>query len=259
MSVTNFLQWILCLLLLAVGGCAAVNVDIDEQIAWDQIEIAVLQPPPTDPWQLTPAIEEELRAMGLEVAATGAAKPDLLVRFFVEEGPDLNAEGDLLSRLQSVHVQFLDPISKENLAVVDYFYPADGLTGAREGVKEAFAELRREVRTARSVVEPVAPAEAPPVPEPRQPIPATGQAHAEEAKSTPPAPSGPGQARQGMDVPALREKQDSAPTSDGAEIAPATDRSEAQPVSPQTHSPWVPRFESWGFENWGKEPDVEGY
>lgn len=259
MSATNPLQWIACLLSLALCGCAAVNVDIDEQVAWDQIAIVVLQPPPADPWQLTPAIEEELRGMGLEVAATGAATPDLLVRFFVEEGPDLNAEGDLLSRLQSVHVQFLDPISKENLAVVDYFYPADGLTGAREGVKEAFTELRREVRTARSAVEPVEQAEAPTAPEPRQPVPATDQSNTEAAESTPPAPSGPGQLRQGMDVPAMQGNTPPAPASEATEIAPATDKSAAKPVTPQTRSPWIPRFKSWGFENWGEEEDVDGY
>ena len=259
MSVTKPLQWISCLLSLALCGCAAVNVDINEQVAWDQVAIVVLQPPPADPWQLTPAIEEELRAMGLEVAATGAATPDLLVRFFVEEGPDLNAEGDLLSRLQSVHVQFLDPVSKENLAVVDYFYPADGLTGAREGVKEAFTELRREVRTARGAVEPVGQSEAPTAPEPRKPVPATDRSNTEDAASTRPAPSGPGQLRQGMEVPALRENSAPAPASEGTEITPETDKSAAKPVTPQTRSPWIPRFKSWGFENWGEEETVDGY
>lgn len=264
---SKVLRWGLCLLAFCFFGCSAVNVDIGSTVDWSKVSSVALQPQQEDPWQLAPEIRAELQKMGLTVLAEDDATADLLVRFFFKEGPDLNADGDLLTRLKSFHIQFVDPATETFVAVADYFY-ADSLSDQTgESVEEAFAALRQDIQAGSSpqraptpnaaiktapiapqpqVVSPVATPR--PSPQPDEPVIAHKDSPpAQDSQTTVPAEA----LTEATDSPRAAEQPPEA-------IVPEIDKSKARKIAPRTASPWVPRFDSWGFENWGDQPD-DGY
>jgi hypothetical protein len=261
MASIKTLQWALALTAFFVSGCAALHVDVVPTIDWRTASSVTLQAPERDPWQLTAAVRNELQRMGLTLFDEGGS-PNLLVRYFVKEGPDLNADGDLLTRLQSFHVQFVDPSTGAFVAVADYFYAADNLTEPQVGVKEAFAGLRQDLGmtdSPRQALSQDAAAASTSLTSPASAPPAAPQRT--EPMVADPLPSPP-QATQSAGVAESSEEpveMTRSAESPAADVVPLTDKAQAKPVAPQTQSPWVPRFESWGFENWGEEPDVDHY
>lgn len=252
--------WFICLLALFLSGCGSLHVDVGPTVDWDKVSRVALEEPDQDPWQLAGAIRTHLQRMGLTVLAEDAADPDLRVRYFYQEGPDLNADGEVLTRLTSFHLQFVDPTTDNFVAVADYFY-ADSDSEPLAGVANAFAGLQQNMSvggTGQAGSEPT---------------PALGS-EAEPAVATPSPQQL--QVPAGSEAKALPERQDSNPETlpqptgknAGAEpsaeqppetLSPATDQASARKVKPQVKSPWVPRFESWGFENWGEKQHDDGY
>lgn len=252
--------WFICLLALVLSGCGSLHVDVGPTVDWDKISQVALEQPDQDPWQLAGAIRTHLQRMGLTVLAEDAADPDLRVRYFYQEGPDLNADGEVLTRLTSFHLQFIDPTTDNFVAVADYFY-ADSDSQPLAGVANAFAGLQQNMSVGGT-------SQAKP-----EPTPALGS-EAEPAVAAPSPPQR--QVTTGSEDKTLPEIQDSSPEalpqptgkSAGAApaaeqppetLAPTTDRANARKIKPQVKSPWVPRFESWGFENWGEQQHDDGY
>jgi len=269
MNIFRIIRWSLCLFALCCFGCAAVNVDVGQSVDWSSVSSVAYQPPADDPWQLTPAIQAELQKIGFTVLAADDPTADLLVQYFTKKGPDLNADGDMLTRLKSFHVQFVDPESNENLAVVDYFYADTMADPEEESVALAFAELAKNIQNGKSTTVPAAttaiepPAAATPSPAAppvvTAPIPAQPEADVvAPAQKTQPAQEVQPETSSAETVPATA---DSAPAEQPATatITPTTNKSDARKVVPRTESPWTPRFHSWGFENWGEEYPLDDY
>ncbi len=249
----NSLRWALYLMLFFVLGCSALHVDVVPTVDWSNVSDVKIQSPARDPWQLSPVIHNELEKMGFTVLTEENENPDLEVRFFSEEGPDLDANGNMYQRLKSVHIQFVDPVTETFVAVADYFY-AENSPNPAEGVKTAFAELLDHIQ-------------------------ADATAQSQPVSVTPnPAQTGtkivlPSQSRR--DMTSSDEKLSPAggsETSVSQELgtatqttgqssrtpAPTLDKTDISEIKPKTQSPWIPRFKSWGFENWGKQTD-DGY
>lgn len=252
--------WFICLLALFLSGCGSLHVDVAPTVDWDKVSRVALEEPGQDPWQLASAIRAHLQRMGLTVLTEDAADPDLRVRYFYQEGPDLNADGEVLTRLTSFHLQFVDPATDNFVAVADYFY-ADSESDPLAGVAHAFAGLQQNKSVGDTSQD------GP------EPTPALGS-EAEPAVAAPSPPKR--QVTAGSEAKALPERQDSSPetlsqpTSKNADtepsaeqpqetLSPATDQASARKVKPQVKSPWIPRFESWGFENWGEQQHDDGY
>ncbi len=263
MDFFKIIRWGLCLLAACSFGCAAVNVDVGSTIDWSKVSTVTLQPPTEDPWQLAPEIRNELQQTGFTVLATNDTSADLLVRYFTKEGPDLNSDGDLLTRLKSFHVQFVDPATNENVAVVDYFYADTMADPADDSVSLAFAELRRDIQAGRSVTTPAAPTQvaapepAPAVAEPSQPqVEATTPQQDPQPAQVAPAEITVQPAVTPNEAPAVAEQTAVSVT---PAVIPTIEKEEARKITPRTESPWVPRFHSWGFEDWGDDETVDDY
>lgn len=258
MQTFKVLKWPLYLAVFLILGCSSLHVDVVPAVDWSAVSVVELQEPAHDPWLLTAAIRTQLHQMGLTVAAKENASPDLLVRYFVQEGPDLNADGDLLTRLKSLHIQFVDPSTDQYVAVADYFYP-DSDYEPVDGVVAAFSGLQQDIQTAGSKqVEPVPP------PAPSSSVDSATEAPqqqpvaAEAGEQPPRANQNPG--TEDPAQPAVESAAGLPPSTQqpSATVAPATEKDSIRKVAPKTRSPWVPRFESWGFENWGEQHD-DGY
>ena len=267
MNLFRIIRWSLCLYALCCVGCAAVNVDVGQTVDWSSVSRVAYQPPAEDPWQLTPTIQAELQKMGFTILAADDPAADLLVRYFTKDGPDLNADGDLLTRLKSLHVQFVDPNSNQNLAVVDYFYADTMADPNEESVALAFAELSKSIQSSKSVASPAPAAVAAPTIAPTAtttPVATTPTQEQPQAKTVnPPQATQPTQAAQPETISAKTAATTASPAPTEqptpATVTPATDKSEARKIVPRTESPWVPRFHSWGFEDWAEEDPLDDY
>ncbi len=245
MHLSKMLRWGFWTLLVCLSGCSSMHVDVAPAVDWSNVSHIVLSAPAQDPWLLAPAIRKELQGMGMTVLAEGEGDPDLAIRFFAKEGPDLDANGNMLTRLQSLHVQFVDPATATVVAVADYFY-SEGSSGPDKGVAAVFAKLREELNA--GAASPLTTVTAPVTdPVPRQSV----SQSVLESQSPPleparsPAPVG------SLEVESVSQTQALEPPV--KTIAPVTDKAKARKIETKTESPWTPKFKSWGFENWGKQ------
>lgn len=240
---------LLALLLLGFSGCASVHVDVNPNLDWAKVKTLALQEPAEDRWGLTPLMVTELRQQGFAVIQGSESEADLLLRYQTKAKPDLDAEGNVSERLESVHLQFLDPASDKRQAVIDYFYPtSDSSHSIADGIQAALAGLRQAHPAPQSASKPDNP---------------TAKKHSPAVVST--------QVRPGADVaeqpgqPTNRStaapSENSKPAADQSGVKHSTAvESPTHEPQPQTRSPWIPRFKSWGFDNWGEEEETSfGY
>lgn len=242
---------LLVFLLLGFSGCASVHVDVNRDLDWAKVKALALQEPAEDRWKLAPLIVTELQQQGFSVVRGSQSDADLLLRYQTAEKPDLDAEGNVSERLESVHLQFLDPVTGKRQAVIDYFYPtSDSSHTVAAGIVEALAGLRNAQPgslTATRPREPVATQQ----PQAAAPIKQVGDADtaqelAQQTSSPPPAAQQDGPKTAATAVTDVNE-------------ANAEEAAIEEP-QPLTRSPWIPRFHSWGFDNWGEdEQNDTGY
>ncbi len=235
----NQIRWVAIIVCLWIFGCSAMHVETSSSFDWSRIgSVKVLQSQ-ADSWNLLPAIYSELAIMGVDSAGR-VDHSDLLMQFSVQEGPDIDSQGNVSNRLKSLHAQFLDPNDEKTVAVADYFY-SDTDSDPAVGVKAIFARLRETFTRphegqAQQVSSPVSGSE--------QPLPASVFVEKQEAVQSP--------------MPAEKPS-----VADAAEEKPSVltaEKSDADEMTPLRESPWVPRFKSWGFENWGEPSDEkDGY
>lgn len=232
------------LALFCLVGCSSLHVKVDPDTEWDAVSTVTLQGPQEDPWGLRPAILAELEQMGLQTLTDESVRPDLHVRYFFQQVLDMNEENQLFNRLQSLHVQFAKPGTETLVAVADYFYDVSS-TDPEKGVEAVFVQLRQDIRSGGSpVLRPV-----PSTQEDRSAVPPAVQENRMTEKMKPTeAATAPSASRQEA------HDADAESAGRGADKAPAGNM-----VESKTRSPWIPRFKSWGFEEWGKEDNDDFY
>ena len=211
---------LLYLLLFLLFGCSSLQVGTSQDFTWQGVSGVSLIRPSHDPWELTPVIKSELAAMGIE-SAVDMTDADLLATFTTEESPDLTSEGEIITRLQSLHIRFLDPVSRDAVAVLDYFYPLAGQIDPAAGVRELFAVVKQE----------------------RPPADTARQAEAVSAPQQSPVKENQ------LHTQVMSEAATPADT--------GTPTSAEQQPEPQSSSPWRLRLQSWGFEDWGESDTVD--
>lgn len=253
----------LALLLLAVAGCSSLHSEIRPGFDWAAVSNVVLQAPSQDPWQLVPVVQQELQGMNQVLQPPAFRDPDLIVRFSWQEGPDFTSDGVLVARPKSLHLQFVDPRDNALVAVADYFLRSSEEPAA--GVKVAFAGLRRDIRANRLIPAPsgqIQPATEPAGKPASLPLAEAVTAPAATPAAPVAAPASPAVTSE-QDQPAERILP--APVVESTPAAsPRVEVREDPKVEPQTpalkpmeRSPWLPKFKSWGFEEWGKTGDSE--
>lgn len=236
---------IFAILLMLAAGCSPLHTEVRSSYRWAEISILAVEAPASDPWTLAPVVSAELQALGYAVVEPGAAGQDLLVRFSTQDGPDFTSDGVLVTRPKSLHVKLVDPRSQALVGVADYFLrssedPADGMRAALGGLHQTIRSGARAVQ-----VPAAAPAAAPPAPvaTPAVQPQAVGPPAADAAPALPTA----------AELVAAPPEQPR-----GEEPATAETVVDEEPeVRSQEQSPWVPRFKSWGFEEWGKNDDFD--
>jgi hypothetical protein len=256
-------------LLLLVVGCSQLHTDVRSSYRWAEVSAVGFEAPDRDPWNLAPVVRTELEAMGYAVVAPGGAGQELLVRFSTQDGPDFTSDGVLVTRPKSLHVKLIDPRSQALVGVADYFLrssedPVEGMRAALAGLQDALRSAARPSQVRPVAVPSTAPAAAQSAPAaalpvqpqvvapPSQPAvkpaaqPATTTAAAPTSSAVTPAPL------------VTSESAASPAQSPGETQAPAeTVVEEEAVIRSQEQSPWVPRFKSWGFDEWGKSDDFD--
>ncbi|SEA62521.1 hypothetical protein SAMN05660420_02665 [Desulfuromusa kysingii] len=242
-------------LLLILAGCSSLHVDMLPTVDWSTVQIVEFQAPPQDRWNLTEPIQTELLAMDFQVVEDHR-NPDLLFSYFTQEGIDLTVESEKVLRLRSLHVQFIDPKTKNLVAAADYFYPDNAQpSDFPRGIKELFAGIRQQSQH-QPVVTPAASVKAVDEPEAltTEATIATPQPEATLIKQpTPETSAAKNQTEQRITNPSDRSSV--AVETATQNVTPVLDKDDEkmQQAVQKTRSPWVPKFQSWGFENWGEE------
>ena len=136
-----------CLMIFFVlTGCSSLHIDSSPSVDWSHVRVIEFQSPLQDPWELTQPIRSELKTMGFQLTDETNSHPDLILSYFTQEKPDLTAESEVVMRLKSLHIQFIDPETNTLVTAVDYFYPEVTQPLAPEaGVREAFSGLRQQI------------------------------------------------------------------------------------------------------------------
>ena len=247
------------IMLFAMSGCSSLHVNVSPAVNWDQVEVIKFQSPHQDPWNLTQAIRAELTDLGFQIDDSGA-DPDLLFSYSTQNSPDITDEGEVITRLNSLHIQFMDPATEMPVTAVDYFYPAVTNPPAPvTGVKEVFSGLQQRILTGKNPPAMVTGQQ----PNPKvsaTPVEITSPAQDQEPPSEPFKPSPIPNSIQVEDNVAGSRTQSSKPAVINRETKPtALKKMEDKTLKPveRTRSPWVPKLKSWGFENWGQDSSDE--
>lgn len=238
-------------LLLLTVGCSPLHTEVKGGYRWEDVAVVGLEASGDDRWGLTPVVREQLQATGYAVVPAGDAGQQLLVRFSTKEGPDFTSDGVLVTRPKSLHVQFVDPGRQSLVAVADYFLRSSEDPAA--GMREALAGVQQKIRdAARGVPTWSAPAPGPDRPAATQAaVPSTASAPSPQVEAQVPAVA--------PDLPPAAEAAEAASTASGSNmpegVAPVVESE--QEIRSLKESPWVPRFKSWGFDEWGKGGKTE--
>lgn len=243
------------IIFLIVTGCSSLHIDISPAVDWSRVRVVEFQSPLQDSWELTQPIKSELITMGFQITEKTNTSPDLIFSYFTQEKPDLTAESKVVTRLKSLHVQFIDPAKKTLVTAVDYFYPEGTNPSAPvSGVKEVFSGLRQQINKE-----------------------INAQSQVPEMVRTQPLPAAlvvvPPKYIQGSQTEQLKTESLSieikpeenvannnqsafvetvVPRSEAITDLTKSDKKDRQPVQ-QTRSPWLPKLRSWGFDTWGQD------
>lgn len=236
--------WVFFVLCMWVFGCSSLHVETSSSFNWGEVGTVSVQQPQTDPWNLLPAIYNELATMGVD-SSVDAERADLILQFSVQEGPDIDSQGNIYNRLNSLHLQFIDPNDERIIAVTDYFYSDTDIEHTK-GVKAAFAGLKKRLAEKRSEL-------------------ASQPATVDSNSAQQLAPIAVDEEQTDFQMQDEKKTiQPETPTESSLTVETPTHSAPVQSVTenivPQTESPWIPRLKSWGFENWGKQSaEDDGY
>lgn len=205
---------------LLAGGCATLQSEIQPGLDGSKYETVVVSGPQPDPWRLEDAAREPLLSLGYRVLEASASQAQGVIRVSSEDRPDIDEDGKVVYRPQNVQVELLDGGSQALLARTVYTLPStlEVAAGVRIAINKLHAGIHRSAPKKSSQVQ-AEPSEAPMAANEPESISVN---HADPMK----APQ--------MSEAAVESK----------ESAPA--------VEPVQRSPWIPRFDSWGFDSWGR-------
>ena len=252
-----------CLMMVFVlTGCSSLHIDSSPSVDWSHVQVIELQRPLQDPWELTQPIRSELKTMGFQLTEETNTSPDLILSYFTQEKPDLTAESEVVTRLKSLHIQFIDPATNTLVTAVDYFYPEVTQPLAPEaGVREAFSGLRQQIHkdvTSQTNLPEMVPTQTLPAAPLVVAPPAQSQ---ESAIEQPPSDALPVSNEPAENVTNNNTQSKTveivAPGKEAATTVLEKPDKQAQQAVQQTRSPWVPKLQSWGFENWGKDTPAD--
>nr|WP_320050173.1 hypothetical protein [uncultured Desulfuromonas sp.] len=282
----SYIKFIVVLfgLLLVAGGCSHLHVDLDShwRLSSDARVAVVVEQPPSE--VSVAQVTDTVYGLGWQKPSGDNLDAQLLCRW--QRVVDLTEDSQQTQTVKSFHARLLNAENGQLLGVADYFY-ADGEMDMWTGVEKALKQLYQQITVQPATVmaskealpsEPVkidmasAEGEKPGEVHSSAPVQqAVAINKTSESLQTSPsdvsdpvaelAPVAPAvedekaearasgvvyqsQAAQPVQQP-IRQKQDSAPAQHN------------DPPSSMETSPWIPRFQGMGLENWGKEDPTE--
>jgi hypothetical protein len=269
-----FRFWLIALVI-GLTGCASWHARVRPGFDWSTVSTVALQGPAEAYSDLIATAREELEGMGYRVLPAQSPDAQVDVQLSVVEALDIDESGKTFMRPKSLHTRFYKSTDQALVAESSYYLgPSES---PRQGVKALLAGVRKKQAQAAAVSAPAttaAPIAAAVATVPADPSP--GREPASLADSVPRSQAaGPvvapaaisAAAPQGRD---LRQPQATpvapaappAPTARPEVAAEATadddwDKPRREIPSSGEPSPWVPRFQSWGFSDWGKSREIE--
>lgn len=255
--------YLLCVVSCLCISCSHLNVDFDSSWSARAITVVVVEHDHAPDEVSTADIVNILNRSGWHVVADrDQAQARVVCRW--SRQPDLTSESEPIEVVKSFHVQVISVAQPKVLAVSDYFY-SDSNEQLLDGVHAALTALTqaRVVNVPQAAAAKVHPVSAPeveasvvvPV------VPAVEKLSTDTQKDAQSPSVVAAVTASHADIQALSGEQEilvqetlvdtSLPTS-------STERQQVQPLEsagPVTmeKSPWVPRFQGMGLEEWGKE------
>lgn len=284
-----FRFWLIALVI-GLTGCASWHARVRPGFDWSTVSTVSLQGPAEAYSDLVVTAREELEGMGYRVLPAQSPEAQVDVQLSVVEGLDIDESGKTFMRPKSLHTRFYKSTDQALVAESSYYLgPSES---PRQGVKALLAGVRKKqgqaaaasapVVTVQPVVAPPAstpaavatvPADPSPAREPAslaEPIP---RPQAAAPVVAPAAVSGAAPASESVAAPQGRDirQPQATPVLPTATPAPASlpkiateatadddwDKPRGEIPSSGEPSPWVPRFQSWGFSDWGKSREIE--
>ncbi|MCK9172741.1 MAG: hypothetical protein M0O99_04565 [Desulfuromonas thiophila] len=270
MKAVNFsvrLFWPPLLFLMALAGCAHLHVDLQQGWSPSQVQrvqVAIDRAPAS---QSAAWFDEQIgkQLVALAWQASPRSQAQVEAKLFWQWRKDLTEDNVLIYQPASLHLRIESLPDQQLVALADYFYPRGGEPDHLAALEAVFTGLTRQPEVApAALTEPVstppvvavpqiAPAFVPPAPLAQATVPGPAMpqqlpiaASAQNAEPVAPvtlAPLSPEQTRS------------SSITSGLPAVVPATQV--PAPLRTMTRSPWLPRLESWGFEDWGQVDRAE--
>ncbi|MDY6850021.1 MAG: hypothetical protein SV239_13035 [Thermodesulfobacteriota bacterium] len=261
-------RWILAFMLLFVAGCSGLHTGASPAFDWSRVEKISVQGPWEKYRELQTPTLQEVAAMGYGVVPPSSPEADARLELEVVEALDINEVGAVFSRPKSLHVRIYDADSGAPVALADYYLSST--QSAVDGVQELFAGVRKERVSSKggNKSTAAAPENAPPANEPpaQAEVPEKSSAPASALPQKQPAQAASGTVKKAEEeVPQAAQEKSQETATEAVKGAPPpatqeqeTETSEWNPDETKKRSPWIPRLESWGFEDWGKPREGDG-
>lgn len=286
MKAVNFsvrLFWPPLLFLMALAGCAHLHVDLQQGWSPSQVQrvqVAIDRAPAS---QSAAWFDEQIgkQLVALAWQASPRSQAQAQAKLFWQWRKDLTEDSVLIYQPASLHLRIETLPDQQLVALADYFYPRGGEPDHLAALEAVFAGLARLPQAAPAAL--TEPASTPSVvmtPDARQssvpPTPVEQVAAAASIASTHPPSAPRAEPVASVMAGALAPEQVQslplvtvppggdrvAPAENPLTVAPAppalVPASQApSPLRTMTRSPWLPRLESWGFEDWGQVDRAE--
>lgn len=266
-------------LVIVLTGCASWHARVRPGFDWSTVSTVSLQGPEEAYSDLVVTAREELKGMGYRVLPAQSPEAQVDVQLSVVEALDIDETGKTFMRPKSLHTRFYKSVDQALVAESSYYLgPSES---PRQGVKALLAGVRK--KQAQAAAAPAPTVTAAPVVAPAASKPAVVEPVSAQVTPAPPA------AAETVIVPPLQAPAPAVPApapatsvtvvqGDGASPAastPAAPAAKSAPVATESlavddwdkprgeipssgeASPWVPRFQSWGFSDWGKSRELE--
>lgn len=283
-------RFLLVALVIVLSGCASWHARVRPGFDWSTVSTVSLRGPEEVYSELVATAREELEGMGYRVLPAESPEAQVDVLLSVVEALDIDESGKTFMRPKSLHTRFYKSADQALVAESSYYLgpsesPRKGVRALLAGVRKKQAEAAAAPAPATSAAPMVAPPTAKPAvvePVPVQVAPAPpaglGTVTAPPSQTitpvaAPSVPAGSTPAPEAVAAPPgsdIRQPQatpvvPAAPPAPGARPEVATemtadddwDKPRGEIPSSGEASPWVPRFQSWGFSDWGKSRELE--
>lgn len=214
------------IILLLIAGCGSQQVHFSRQAGdYPGYQTVYLEPRDPDPLQLNGTIRESLEEQGYRVVRQAPEDPDdqvFILLYDYATGPDLDESGRRSLRLEHFRMRLLDNArDKSEVAAGEL---SRGMLGQspQDDVADLVTTLAEGLQN--------------------------GRESGKRAEENTASESG--------DSLSSKEREPDENTPSLEEEEPKRDFSsseEKEPENEERRNPWIPRLESWGFEDWGSD------